>query len=106
MSAVTEQQTNWNEEVARANKTRKNAREYAKRSMLPDDEISRARILRNKMTKENRMRARVQIAGIAQKYRAAKDAMLSGRIDKPSFEKAYKLVARQVATIRAEFAGR
>jgi hypothetical protein len=37
----------------------------AKKSMMPDGEISRARILRMKMTKENKMRARVQIAGIS-----------------------------------------
>ena len=106
MAAVSEQQLNWNEEAARADKTRVSARNYAKKSMMPEDEISRARILRNKMTKENRMRARVQIAAVAQKYRAAKDAMLTGSIDKASFEKAYKLVARQVASIRKEFAQR
>jgi len=52
------------------------------------------------------MRARVQIAGISQKYRAAKDAMLSGALDKASFEQAYKLVAAEVSTIRLEFSSR
>jgi len=74
--------------------------------MMPDSEISRARNLRVKMSKENRMRARVQIAGISQKYRAAKDAMLSGALDKASFEQAYKLVAAEVSTIRLEFSSR
>jgi hypothetical protein len=74
--------------------------------MMPEDEISRARTIRVKMSKENRMRARVQIAGIAQKYRAAKDAMLSGSLDKAAFEQAYKLVASEVSSIRFEFASR
>lgn len=73
---------------------------------MPEDEISRARTIRVKMSKENRMRARVQIAGIAQKYRAAKDAMLSGSLDKAAFEQAYKLVASEVSSIRFEFASR
>jgi len=74
--------------------------------MMPEDEISRARTLRMKMTKENRMRARIQIAGIAQKYRAAKDAMLTGSLSKATFEQAYKLVASEVSSIRAEFGAR
>jgi len=73
---------------------------------MPENEISRARTLRMKMTKENRMRARVQVAGIAQKYRAAKDAMISGSLDKASFEQAYKLVASEVSSIRGEFNSR
>jgi len=104
--AVTQQQTYWNDEVARAYKTKDSAKDYAKRSMMPEDEISRARTIRVKMSKENRMRARVQIAGIAQKYRAAKDAMLSGSLDKAAFEQAYKLVASEVSSIRFEFASR
>jgi len=73
---------------------------------MPDAEITRARTIRVKMSKENRMRARVMIAGIAQKYRAAKDAMLSGSLDKSSFEQAYKLVASEVSSIRMEFGSR
>ena len=34
------------------------------------------------MTKENRMRARVQVASLAMKYRAIKNAMITGSIDK------------------------
>lgn len=60
---------------------------------MPENEISRARTIRVKMSKENRMRARIQIAGVAQQYRAAKDSMLTGAIDKAAFEQAYKLVA-------------
>lgn len=70
-------------------------------SMMPDDEIHRARTLRLKMTKENRMRARVQVAAISMKYRAVKNSMLSGSIDKAAFEKAYKLVASTIANYRA-----
>ena len=40
------------------------------------------------------------------KYRAAKNAMLSGAMDKAAFEKAYKLVARAIAKYRAEFQAR
>lgn len=61
--------------------------------MMPDSEVHRARTLRLKATKENRMRARVQVASISMKYRAVKNQMLSGAIDKAAFEKAYKLVA-------------
>ena len=74
--------------------------------MMPDDEINRARKLRNKMTKENRQRARMQVASLSNKYRAVKNAMLSGALDKAAFEKAYKLTARQIAQYRAQFAAR
>jgi len=74
--------------------------------MMPENELSRARTIRIKMSKENRMRARIQIAGIAQKYRLAKDAMLSGSISKPTFEKTYKLVSMEVSSIRNEFSAR
>jgi len=99
--AVTQQRGRWNEEAARALKTKESARTYAKLSMMPDDEIHRARTLRLKMTKENRMRARVQVAAISMKYRAVKNSMLSGSIDKAAFEKAYKLVASTIANYRA-----
>ena len=65
--------------------------------MMPESEIQRSRTLRNKMTKENRKRARVQVAGLTMKYRAAKASMLAGALDKTSFEKAYALTARQVS---------
>ena len=73
---------------------------------MPEDEIDHARVLRLKMTKENRMRARVQVASIAMKYRAVKNAMLAGSIDKAAFEKAYKLTAQQIARYRQQFAAR
>jgi len=60
---------------------------------MPENEMARARTIRLKMAKENRMRARIQIASIAQQYRAAKDSMLTGAIDKAAFEQAYGLVA-------------
>jgi hypothetical protein len=74
--------------------------------MMPDAEITRARTIRVKMSKENRMRARVMIAGIAQKYRAAKDGMLTGSLNKSAFEQAYKLIASEVSSIRGEFGSR
>jgi len=52
------------------------------------------------------MRARVQVASVAMKYRAVKNAMLAGSIDKASFEKAYKLTAAQIARYRSEFGAR
>lgn len=72
----------------------------AKKSMMPDGEISRARILRMKMTKENKMRARLQIASISNKYRAVKNSMLAGALDKAAFENAHSLTARQVSSYR------
>ena len=74
--------------------------------MMPDNEISRARVLRLKMTKENKIRARVQVAALSMKYRAVKNSMLAGALDKSAFEKAYKLTARQIAQYRAQFASR
>jgi len=46
-------------------KVKENAKEYARKSMLPDDEIHRAKTLRNKMTKENRLRARAQVGSLS-----------------------------------------
>ena len=105
-AGVIQQRTRWNQEAARALQTKEAARTYAKKSMMPDDEINRARVLRLKMTKENRMRARVQVAALSMKYRAVKNAMLTGSLDKSAFEKAYKLTARQIAQYRAQFASR
>jgi len=62
--------------------------------------------MRLKMTKENRQRARVQVAAISMKYRAAKNAMLTGSLDKAAFEKAYALVAGTIRRYRNEFASR
>lgn len=92
-SAIGQQRIKWNQEVARADQQRENAKSYAKKSMMPDDEINRARILRVKMTKQNKSRARAQIAGLAVKYRALKDAMTAGHIERDAFEKAYALTA-------------
>jgi hypothetical protein len=105
-TAVLQQRTRWSEEAARALQTKEAARIYAKKSMMPENEIRRARTLRKKMTTENRRRARVQVAGLSMKYRAVKNSMLTGSLDKAAFEKAYKLTARQIAQYRAQFASR
>jgi hypothetical protein len=105
-TAVQQQRDRWNQEAARALQTKDAARVYAKKSMMPDNEISRARVLRMKMTKENKIRARVQVAALSMKYRAVKNAMLSGSLDKSAFEKAYKLTARQISQYRSQFASR
>ena len=68
--------------------------------------LQRVASLRKKMTTENRRRARVQVAGLSMKYRAVKNSMLTGSLDKAAFEKAYKLTARQIAQYRAQFASR
>ena len=105
-AAVTQQRGRWNAEAARALKTKEAARVHAKLSLMPEDEVARARVLRLKMTKENRMRARVQVASLSMKYRAVKNAMLAGSVDKAAFEKAYKLTASQIASYRAQFSAR
>jgi len=74
--------------------------------MMPDNEMTRARVLRIKMTKENRSRARVQVASQALKYRAIKNSMLSGNLNQESFDKAHALTARAIAQYRAEFSSR
>lgn len=81
-AAVTQQRTRWNEEAARALRTKESARVLSNKSLLPEAEMDHARTLRIKMTKENRMRARVQVASLAMKYRAVKNAMLAGSLDK------------------------
>jgi len=96
----------WNNETSRALQTRDQARIYAKKSLLPDDELTRARQLRNKMTGENRARARVQVSALTLRYRALKNNMVAGTLSKPAFSNAYKLVAAQIATYRSEFAER
>jgi len=104
--SVNQQRDRWNQEAARALKTKDDAETYAKKSLMPDSEINRARTLRLKMTKENRQRARVQVAAISMKYRAAKNAMLNGSLNKAAFEKAYALVAKTIRRYRDEFASR
>jgi len=44
--AVEQQRSHWNLEAARANKVKEAARVIAKKSMMPDSEIHRARTLR------------------------------------------------------------
>ena len=58
-AAVVQQTDRWSQEKGRAIQTKESAREIAKKSLMPEDEIARSRILRSKMTKENRARARV-----------------------------------------------
>lgn len=106
LAAVQQQRQRWNREVARALKTKNAARTLAKKSMMPDDEIKRARRQRNAATKQNRDRTRTQVASLSMKYRAAKNAMLTGAMNKAAFEKVFKLTARQIAQFRAQFAAR
>lgn len=82
------------------------ARVYAKKSMMPDSEIRRARTLRNLHSAENRARARAQVAGITAKYRSVKDAMLAGNIDKAAFQKAYGQTASNIASYKSQFSSR
>lgn len=105
-AAVNQQRTNWANEKSRASQVKDQARVYAKKSMMPDSEVHRARTLRNKHTAENRARARAQVAGLTAKYRAVKDAMLAGNIDKAAFQKAYGQTASHIAGFRAQFASR
>ena len=105
-AAVAQQKDRWSEEKARARQVKEQARVYAKKSMMPDSEIRRARTLRNKWSMENRARARSQVAGLTAKYRSVKDAMLAGNIDKAAFQKAYGQTAANIATYRSQFASR
>ena len=105
-AAVQQQRDRWEDEKARARQVKDQARVYAKKSMMPDSELHRARTLRNKHSAENRARARAQVAGLTAKYRAVKDAMLAGNIDKAAFQKAYAQTAANIATYRAQFAAR
>lgn len=104
--AVNQQRGMWQNEKARAQQVKDQARVYAKKSMMPDSEVHRARTLRNKHTAENRARARAQVAGLTAKYRAVKDAMLAGNIDKAAFQKAYGQTAAHIASFRGQFAAR
>ena len=91
---MTQQTDRWNKEAARALSTKDSALVFAKKSLMPEDEIARARTLRIKMTNENRARARVHVASLSMKYKAVKNSMLAGSLDKAAFEKAYALTAR------------
>lgn len=68
--------------------------------------MTRARILRLERTKQNRNRARLHVQALTLKYRAVKDGMISGAVDKKTFEDAYNLTARQIATYREEWRSR
>ena len=46
--------------------------------MMPDEEIKRARVLRIKMTRENRVRAKHQMAVTKKKYDSLKNANFDG----------------------------
>ena len=105
-NSVDQQRGRWAEEKARAQQVKDQARVYAKKNMVPDSEVHRARTLRNKHSAENRARARAQVAGLTAKYRAVKDAMLAGNIDKAAFQKAYGATASNIASFRAQFAAR
>lgn len=104
--SVNQQRTNWQNEKSRAQQVKDQARVYAKKSLLPDSEVHRSRTLRNKHSAENRARARAQVAGLTAKYRAVKDAMLAGNIDKAAFQKAYAQTASMIATYRSQFSSR
>jgi len=43
------------------------------------------------------------MAGVANKYRKLKAAMVSGSLSKETFEKGYKLAASQIAKFKQEF---
>lgn len=101
-----QQRSRWTQENHRALQTKDAARVIAKKSLMPEDELSRARRLRLKMTKENKMRARVQVAALSMKYRAVKNSMLTGGMDKAAYDRAYKLTSRQISAFRTEFASR
>lgn len=105
-TSVNQQRTMWQDEQARASQVKDQARVYAKKSLLPDTEVHRARTIRNKHTGENRNRARAQVAGLTAKYRSVKDAMLAGNIDKAAFQRAYAQTAAMIATYRAQFSAR
>jgi len=96
----------WNEEVSTADKARLSAKKYAKRSMMSDDKIRRAKTMRIAATKDNRRRAKAHMAGIAGKYKKLKSSMLSGSISKEMFEKGYKLAAMTIAKYKQEFSQR
>lgn len=105
-AGVNQQRIMWQNEKSRANQVKEQARVYAKKSLLPDTEVHRARTIRNKHTGENRARARAQVAGLTAKYRSVKDAMLAGNIDKAAFQRAYAQTAAMIATYRSQFSSR
>ena len=107
LAATQQQQTRWNQEAARALQTKNNARTYAKRQYNPiDDEYRRSRMIRNQMTMENRMRARVQVGALSGRYRAIKNSFMSGSLAKPSFQKAFSLTAANLSSYRQQWNSR
>jgi len=75
----------------------------AKKALVSDKELARARILRLQQTKDNRSRSRAKIASIAMKYRDIKNAYLDGLIEKPSFEHAYNMTGRLISESQTQF---
>jgi len=55
------------------------------------------------MTFENRIRSRLQIGSLAHKYRSIKNSFISGGLDKPSFEKGYRLTSSGLGRVRSEW---
>lgn len=74
--------------------------------MMPENEIRHAETIKRKMSAENSQRTRVAVASISMKYKAAKNAMIAGSLDKSAFEKVHKLTSRAIAGARAEFRSR
>lgn len=101
-----QQRTRWTNENARALQTKKAAIVIAKKSAMPDTDVQRARKTRASMTKENKMRARIQVASLSMKYKSLQNSLASGALSKSAFEKAYKLTASAIASDRAQFDAR
>lgn len=74
--------------------------------MPSDNEYNRLRVLRNQWTRNNRMRARVQVGALALRYRGLKNAMVAGSIDKSAFQRAYAMTSGALATYRSEWNSR
>lgn len=74
--------------------------------MMTDDSIRRAKTLRREATKTNKRHTKINMAGIATKYRKLKAAMISGSISKATYEKGYKLCAQQIAAFKDKFTSR
>lgn len=97
-AAVSYETTLWSQESARALKTKDNAKTYARRTYSPiQDEYARSRIYRNKMTYENRMRSRVYVGALSNKYRAIKNSYIGGSLGKSAFNRAYSMTASHLS---------
>jgi len=53
------------------------------------------------MTRDNRNRSRLQLGALSHKYRSLKNSFISGALDKPSFEKGYRLAASSLGRVRS-----